>query len=379
MTASPDPRLDEMRREIESLDREMLELVKRRTDIAFEIGRVKRKAREPLRDFRLEERVKERLREYARDLGVDPKLGEDLALFLIRKAVAVQSPIVDSAYGGNRRSVLVVGGQGGMGRWISRFLNIQGHRVRIHDPAEGESRFPRVASLAEGAAGADLVVVAVPMSACAGVLRSVAACEPGGLVTEICSLKSHLRPVLDELRSAGVRVVSFHPMFGPETRLLSGKQILVCRDGHDEDERAVRELFEGTSARVVDVPFDEHDRRVAVVLGMAHLLNLGFAEALAHFGVPFEELVEVASVTFLKQIVTTREVVDENPALYYEIQKMNPSTEAVLASLIHAFERMKRAVERDDESEFARRMREQRAYFGEVPTPERGELWEAGA
>ncbi len=376
MSQPSDPRLDERREEIESIDRQILDLVRRRIGIVEEIGRIKKDARIPLRNFRVEERVKERLREHARSLGVDERLGDDLALFLIRKAVEVQSQTVDAAYAGDRMRVLVVGGLGGMGKWISRFLNIQGHQVWVHDTAPVDSMFPRAETLEAGVAEADLVIVAVPMSACPDVLRSIAKCKPKGVVAEMCSLKSQVTPVIRELRNDGIRAVSFHPMFGPDAKLLSGKQIVLCRDGHGDDEDLVRGLFADTSARLIDVPLEDHDRFMAVVLGMAHLLNLGFAGALSHFGVPFDELSRVASVTFLKQIVTTREVVTENPSLYYEIQKMNPSTKAVLDSLVRSFEAIRETIDGSDPEAFGALMRENRDYFGEVPAPRRADLWE---
>ncbi len=377
MSDSGDSRLEEHRREIESLDAEILGLVRRRIAIVESIGRIKSRTGTPLRNFEVEEKVRARLRGLCHELGVEERLGDELAVFLIRKAVEVQSPIVDAVYGGDRLRVLVVGGLGGMGRWLSRFLNTQGHRVQVHDTASRESMFPRAATLEAGVEDADLVFVAVPMSACAGVLQRIADCRPKAILVEICSLKAHLRDSIRSLREAGSRVVSIHPMFGPEARLLTGKQIVICRDGHDDDEAIVRGLFEETSARLVDLAFDEHDRAMAAVLGMAHLVNLGFARALSHFGIEFPELLRVASVTFLKQIVTTREVVHENPSLYYEIQSMNPATPAVLDAIGKSFGELRDALDAGDFARFAELMETDRAWFDRGDAPGRTDLWEA--
>lgn len=376
MAESNEAELDAKRVAIEALDAEILSLVRKRISIVEEIGRIKHETRTPLRNFGVEERVKDRLRGLCRELGVQESLGEDLALFLIRKAVEVQSPIVDAVYAGDHMKVLVVGGLGGMGKWISRFLHIQGHEVRVHDTSSGESLFQRAMTLEAGVADADLIVLAVPMSSCPDVLRAVVGCRPRGIVTEICSLKSHLEPALAEAREAGVRVVSFHPMFGPEARLLTGKQIALCRADNPEGEAVVRGLFSDTSAQLIELPFDRHDHYMGAVLGMAHLVNLGFAGALSHFGIPFPELMQVASVTFLKQIITTHEVIRENPKLYYEIQRMNPSTTPVLESLIASFQRLQATIESGDGEGFAEMIAESRTYFGEATAPSRSQMWE---
>ena len=332
-----------------------------------EIGQLKRDSRIPLRNFEVEANVKSRLRSLAEELGIDGDLGVDVALFLIRKAIELQSPIVDAVYEGDEMKIVVVGGMGGMGRWISRFLNVQGHQVRIHDVAGGENPLPRVDDLAGAVRWADLTIVAVPMSACPDVVRALASHEPKGIVAEMCSIKSPLIPLFEELRGKGLRTVSFHPMFGPRVKMLSGKQIVLCRAGHAEDENVVRDIFRGTSARIVEVDLAEHDRFMAPVLGMAHVINIGFANALRRFGIPFPELDDVSSVTFRKQVTTTFEVTSENPHLYYEIQEANPHSGTVLGALIDSFTEIRGALERKDAAGFEAIMAEGRAFFGEGP------------
>lgn len=362
MSESPDP-LEQHREEIRALDAEILRLVARRAGVAREIGQRKRDARIPLRDFEVESRVVDRLRRRAVELGLPGDLGEDLALFLIDKAVELQGPIVDSVYDGDRRRVLVVGGLGGMGKWISHFLNVQGHTVHVLDPAEGDSIFPRAASLEAGLAWAELTLLAVPIGACPDVLRRVGVASPPGVVAEMCSVKSHLLPLLADLRARGVRVASFHPMFGPSVRMLSGKRIVICRGGSREDEAVVEDLFASTSARLVEVPLEEHDRAMAAVLGLAHLVNLGFARALERYGIPSAHLDDVAGVTFRRQAATTREVASENPRLYYEIQERNPHTDAALRTLIASLEELRTAVENADEAAFGAIMEAGRRFF----------------
>jgi prephenate dehydrogenase len=183
------------------------------------------------------------------------------------------------------------------------------------------------------------------------------------VIAEMCSLKGHLRPTLERMRAQGLRVVSFHPMFGPGATMLSGKKILFCREGREEDVALVRGLFETTSADLVSVGAEEHDRLMALVLGLAHLSNIAVARALQRSGTPFARLEEAAGVTFRKQIATTSEVVRENPRLYYEIQRLNGATDAVAALLVEAVEEARDAVRRGDHEAFESLMLAARRYF----------------
>jgi chorismate mutase/prephenate dehydrogenase len=349
--------LEQHRRDIEALDRRILHLVCERLELARQIGELKHQAGIPLRNFKVEAEVYQRFEDASSLLGLDAVLGRDLATFLIGKAVEEQAAHRDTHYQGDALRAVVVGGKGGMGHWTARFLRGQGHRVTIYDPAPSDSEFDEIDGLAEAIDG-DLFIVAVPMSACAGVLEELALLQVSGVVAEMCSLKGHLLPLMERLRSNGLRLVSFHPLFGPDVRMLSGRTIVFCHEGRREDLAVVRGLFNETSASLVDMSSEEHDRRMGLVLGLTHLANLVFARALSHSTVGASELAEVAGVTFTKQLATTREVAAENPGLYFEIQALNRLTPETGKWLRQALDEWLVAVESDDESAFTALMRE---------------------
>jgi chorismate mutase/prephenate dehydrogenase len=352
-----DPRslLEQHRRDIEALDRRILHLVCERLELARQIGDLKRKLKVPLRNFGVEAQVYRRFGDASALLGLEPALGRDLARFLIEKAVEEQATLRDAVYAGDALDTVVVGGKGGMGRWIARFLAGQGHRVRVIDPDPGESPFEEAASLAS-VADADLLMIAVPMTVCPVILAELEGLRPTGVVAEMCSLKGHLGPAMARLRGAGVRLVSFHPMFGPDVRMLEGRTVAFCTDAPRADLDVVQGLFADTSARLVEMDPAEHDRRMGLVLGLTHLANLVFARALSLSGVGPAELAEVAGVTFGRQMATTREVTGENPSLYYEIQALNELTPETGRWLREAVDEWLRAVDHPDESRFAELM-----------------------
>ncbi len=129
-----DPRsvFEQHRRDIEALDRRILHLVCERLELARQIGELKDQLAIPLRNYEVEAQVHRRFEEASAFLGLEPGLGRDLAMLLIEKAVEEQATARDTAYRGDALDTLVVGGKGGMGRWIARFLLGQGHRVRIY-------------------------------------------------------------------------------------------------------------------------------------------------------------------------------------------------------------------------------------------------------
>jgi chorismate mutase/prephenate dehydrogenase len=366
----PSDLLEQHRRDIEALDRRILHLVCERLELARQIGDLKQASGVPLRNFKVEAEVYQRFADASRMLGLDEVLGRDLARFLIGKAVEEQAVHLDTRYQGDALQTLVVGGKGGMGRWIARFLQGQGHHVLIHDPAPDASELEEVPSLFPAAEAVDLIVVAVPMSACASVLEELAAGEASGVVAEMCSLKGHLAATSEQLRRRGLRLVSFHPLFGPDVRMLSRRTIVFCDDADPSDLEVVRALFTDTSARLVQMSSREHDRRMGLVLGLTHLANLVFARALGHSSLTAADLAEVAGVTFTKQLATTREVSGENPGLYFEIQALNRTTPETGRWLRQALDEWLSVIEGGDAAAFHGLMSSCREYLAAADTEE---------
>jgi chorismate mutase/prephenate dehydrogenase len=360
--------LEQLRRRIRNLDAALLSMIAERMELAREVGRAKRDAGIPLRDFEVEKRVLERASGSASELGLAPELARTVMRQLIDEACRVQEVEHFSAYSGEAESILVVGGAGKMGRWLARFFETQGHRVRIVELPEVDDAgdFPRAATLAEGLADASIVFVAVPLDRVAAAIDEVTATGYRGLLCDVASLKEHLRPALERARSAGAAVTSIHPMFGPGARTLSDKVICVCDCGVPTATGRVAELFRDTAATLVPMSLERHDEIAAYVLGLSHFVNLLFARVLAGSGLSYRELAEVGSTTFRAQFRTTASVALENPSLYYSIQRANRFSERVYRELETAAADWIGWVERSEPDRFAEGMEELRRWLADA-------------
>lgn len=363
---SPLERIQRLRADISRIDQQILALVSWRLDVAEQIGHNKRLAGLPVRNFQTEVEVLQRAREACGAFGLDPDVGQALFQVLIEAAVGRQHGLVDRPHDTPCKSVLVIGGGGRMGQWLCQFFAAQGHRVSVHDTSDRPLTFPRVSDLNNAAREADVIVLATPIGVTPAVLEQVMAASPRGLIFDICSLKSPLVPLLERGVQAGLRVASVHPMFAPDSVLLSGRVLVVCDCADAQAAAEARALFEDTALRIVDMPLHHHDRFMACVLGLSHALNIAFGRALAHSGLSMQALERVSSTTFAKQSRTTREVAMENPQLYYEIQHHNAHTADVLDTLARAVVEVREAALNDEAEAFVRLMRENRTYFEQL-------------
>jgi chorismate mutase/prephenate dehydrogenase len=238
--------------------------------------------------------------------------------------------------------------------------------VSIADPRAGESsRFEVIDRWDSSALDQDLIVVAAPLGATARILDRLAELRPGGLIVDIGSLKSPLRGALRRLAEAGCRVASIHPMFGPDTRLLSGQHVIFVDAGDAESIAAAQQLFASTMAEQFVMDLDEHDRLIAYVLGLSHALNLAFFTALADSGELVPRLARMSSTTFNAQLDVAALVARDNPHLYFEIQALNEYGGDALEALVAASEKIRALVASGDEPGFVALMDAGRRYMAQ--------------
>jgi chorismate mutase/prephenate dehydrogenase len=356
--------LEELRARLDVLDRELLRLVAERQAISTDIAAVKRSTGQSTRDFGREREVLLKARGDAEALGVPPALAESILQLLIRSSLTTQEQARVAAQGrGSGRRALVIGGAGKMGRWTADFLASQGFSITVADPTATVAGYEYVADWTQTDVSHDLIVVATPLKIANEVLKALAARKPRGVVFDIGSLKTPLREGLEALRAAGCRVTSVHPMFGPDTELLSGRHVIFIDLGVAEALEEARSLFASTMASQVVMGLDEHDRLIAFVLGLAHALNIAFFTALAESGEAAPRLARLSSTTFDAQLDVATRVAGENPDLYFEIQSLNAYGEEPLLALRGAVERIWRAVHERDAESFVAMMRQGSDYL----------------
>jgi chorismate mutase/prephenate dehydrogenase len=356
--------LTELRERLTRLDGELLALIAERQRISEEVARAKRATGLPTRDFQREREVLLTARSRAESLGLPPALADQLLRLLIRSSLATQEQAQVAAQGqGSGKRALVIGGRGKMGRWFAEFLDSQGYEVEIADPAGPLEGYTHRADWQSDELSHDVIVVATPLGITAAILEQLARHHPPGLVFDIGSLKTPLRAGLAALVQAGVKVASLHPMFGPDTDLLSGRHVIHVDVGRPDAVTEAQKLFASTMAEQVITTLDDHDRLIAYVLGLSHAINIAFFTALAESGEAAPRLARLSSTTFDAQLSVASLVAGESPALYFEIQALNQYGGESLAALADAVGRLQELVAGQDAAGFARLMRRGQAYL----------------
>ena len=355
--------LEELRNKLTEVDKKIVELIADRQRIVSDIGRSKQSSGAGTRDYAREKDVLDAGRARAEALGLDPEVAERVLQQLIQMSLASQErDRVISEGKGDGRSALIIGGAGKMGRWFAEFLASQGFATVVADKSveDGPGQYT---NWTDAGVDYDVIAVATPLSVSGRVLAQLAVLKPAGLIFDIGSLKTPLIDGLQELRDAGCKVTSLHPMYGPDTRLLSGRHVIFCDAGVSEATAAAKELFASTMAEQIDMSLEDHDRLIAYVLGLSHALNIAFFTALAESGEAAPKLAQLSSTTFDSQLLVSAAVARDNPHMYFEIQNLNRFGLDPLNALCEASQRIREAVTEGDEDAFVELMEKGKEYM----------------
>ena len=140
------PELDILRAELAEIDKKIMGLVGRRNEIAKVIGEEKAKTAAPVVVPSVERIVEQRYIDAGAKTGVTANTAFRIARAVVDESVDVQGRLPRFQ---EPQSICIIGGNGGMGRWLSNFFAARGHHVSICDPNTEGAEFP-VVSLEDG-------------------------------------------------------------------------------------------------------------------------------------------------------------------------------------------------------------------------------------
>ena len=138
--------IDDVRKRIEKIDYEILRMMANRTAAAVEMGKMKANEGIPLRAPAVEEKVVGRYIDRAREFGMSASSAAQIARLLINESIEQQGHIPRPSLS---KRMLIIGGSGKMGRWLSDLFESRGHRIRVYDVVDSD-KFPMEKDLARG-------------------------------------------------------------------------------------------------------------------------------------------------------------------------------------------------------------------------------------
>ena len=214
-----------------------------------------------------------------------------------------------------KKKMAIIGSEGQMGKWFTKYFLDKGFEVIGYD-AERESSNKSVTkaqSLVGAILTADYVILCIPVKRTPETIRLIAKeMKRDSHLIDISSLKLKTAAALSKIPDK-VNPICIHPMFGPGTKKLKGQNIISIPIRDAKKELAVaKSLF--SEASFVQIDANEHDKKIAIILGMTHLANLILANILAKEE-NFSLVEKMGGTTFKAQKLLTAGIMTESQEL----------------------------------------------------------------
>ena len=242
------------------------------------------------------------------------------------------------------KKITVIGAGGQMGQWFVKYFADEGFEVTGYD---SENKIPGKntlvsESLVGGILKADYVVLCTPTRRTPEIIRLIAKeMKRGTYLIEISSEKSKVVSSLSKM-PAKINPICIHPMFGPGTKTIKGQNIISVPIRDAKKELTVtKTLFEGANFVTIDAA--EHDKKIAVILGLTHLMNLVFANIISK-DEKMNLTEKMSGTTFRVQKTLAESIMTESPELIETIIA-NPEIRRVAEELWKDIGRLLTAVQ----------------------------------
>tara|TARA_B100001146_G_scaffold10612_1_gene8578 strand:- start:1121 stop:1972 length:852 start_codon:yes stop_codon:yes gene_type:complete len=179
------------------------------------------------------------------------------------------------------KTIAIIGAGGQMGTWMSNYFEKNGFEVTGFDPENPVSKsIKKAESLISAILNVEYVLLSTPTKKTPEIIRLIAKeMKRDSFLIDITSQKSKTAIALGKI-PAKVTPVCIHPMFGPGAKGVKNENIISIpiKDGKKELDVA-KNLF--PDADFVTIDSAAHDKKIAIILGLTHLINIAFANILA--------------------------------------------------------------------------------------------------
>ncbi|NOJ13218.1 bifunctional chorismate mutase/prephenate dehydrogenase [Vibrio splendidus] len=302
--------LNELRDQIDAVDKQMLDLLAQRLALVEKVGEVKSEHGLPIYVPEREAAMLASRRQEAEKIGVPPQLIEDILRRTMRESYASEKDSGFKCLNPELRSVVIVGGNGQLGGLFGRMFKLSGYEVKIL----GSQDWDKADEILDNAG---LVVVTVPIHLTEGVIAKLGNLPSNCILCDLTSIKS--KPLQAMMNMHQGPVVGLHPMFGPDVPSLA-KQVIVYSDGRgSESYQWLLNQFGIWGASLCQMDAAEHDHGMTLIQALRHFTSFAYGLHLSKENPNIDQLLKLSSPIYRLEIAMVGRLFAQDPNLYGDI------------------------------------------------------------
>ncbi|MBQ4888628.1 bifunctional chorismate mutase/prephenate dehydrogenase [Shewanella sp. MMG014] len=303
--------LENLRELIDGVDKQLLNLLRKRLDLVAQVGTVKHAAGVPIYAPQREASMLAKRRKEASEMDISPQLIEDILRRLMRESYLNEKDVGFKQVKTDLGHIVIVGGEGQLGGLFSQMLTLSGYQVKSLDKDD----WHRADELFDGAG---MVIVTVPIKITCELIRDKLNNLPEQcILADLTSIKSE--PLNAMLAAHKGPVVGLHPMFGPDVGSLAKQVVVVCDGRGAESYQWLLEQITIWGARIVNENAEKHDKAMQLVQAMRHFSSFVYGVNLCKEEADIESLLQFSSPIYRLELAMVGRLFAQDPELYADI------------------------------------------------------------
>lgn len=268
--------IDSLRKAIDEIDEEILNLLSKRKDFVKEIAKLKESLDLPVFDKKREQEIIGNLSKKAKQFGLDADSVYKIFGSIFQISRNEQQKNMKIRCDAKKLGLI---GFGRFGKLIVRHLSddFEFHVYNRTDKSREIRQNKAIPASLEEACQNDIVMLAVPISEMENALKSTKnLLKNNSIVIDVCSVKGHPVKLMKKILPKGVQILGTHPMFGPDTasESLEGRKIVLCNTRiKDKAYSQIKRFLESKKLNIIETTPGRHDKEIARSLVLTHFIG----------------------------------------------------------------------------------------------------------
>lgn len=348
--------LNELRDQIDAVDKQILDLLSQRLALVEKVGEVKSEHGLPIYAPDREAAMLASRRKEAEKKGVPPQLIEDILRRTMRESYASEKDSGFKCLNPELRSVVIVGGNGQLGGLFGRMFKLSGYQVKVL----GSQDWDHADEILQDAG---LVVVTVPIHLTQGVIEKLGNLPDDCILCDLTSIKS--KPLQSMMTVHNGPVVGLHPMFGPDVPSLA-KQVIVYCDGRGKEQyQWLLKQFSIWGASLCNIDASEHDHGMTLIQALRHFTSFAYGLHLSRENPNIDKLLQLSSPIYRLELAMVGRLFGQDPNLYGDIILSSDENIEMIKRFHACFGEALEILDRKDKQAFVESFNNVGQWFGE--------------
>ncbi len=348
--------LDDVRQQIDAVDRELIEVVRKRLNLVQQVGVIKSKIGTPVYVPEREKQLLTKRRAEAEALNVSPDLIEDILRRLMRESYTAEHGVGFKCLNPSLKKIVIIGGRGGMGRIFTKFFQLSGYHVEVM----GSKDWDKQETIFKDAG---LVIVSVPIDRTESIIKKLDFLSEDCILADFTSTKS--KPLAQMLETHKGPVVGLHPMFGPDISTLVKQLIIWCEGRFDEKCQWLYEQMQLWGASLLRIEASKHDEAMSYIQALRHFTTFSYGVFLSNENPDLKNIMDLSSPIYHMELMMVGRLFAQDPQLYADIILSNSHNLEIIEKYRDSITEAIKLIKNKERDVFIEEFKNAKSYFGE--------------